>query len=134
MEAWRKVWREGIAPQLSDRALTALKDGLLKDDPNLLQGATTSPPPSQCVQEWAVEAACALGYCGWQGEGLKTVSEVENYFARICFEADQRLGDQSMARWFINWFDDAPRPEMRRQLLVEVNRELNNRAEALATA
>jgi len=127
MEAWRKVWREGLAPQLSINALTALKQALLADDPRLLQGATTSPPPLQCVQEWAVEAACALGYCGWQGERLGTVAEVESYFARMCFEADQRLGDAAMVRWFLNWFDDTPRPEMRRQLLVEVNRELDRR-------
>jgi hypothetical protein len=92
-----------------------------------LQGATTSPPPLQCVQDWAVEAACALGYCGWQGEGLCTVAEVESYFARMCFEADQKLGESAMVCWFLNWFDDTPRAEMRRQLLAEVNRELDRR-------
>jgi hypothetical protein len=127
MEAWRKVWREGLAPQLSNHALLALRQALLGDDPRLLQGATTSPPPLQCVQDWAVEAACALGYCGWQGEGLQTVAEVESYFARMCFEADQKLGESAMVRWFLNWFDDTPRAEMRRLLLNEVNRELDRR-------
>ncbi len=127
MDAWRKVWREGLAPQLSNRALLALRTALMGDDPRLLQGATTSPPPLQCVQDWAVEAACALGYCGWQGEGLQTVAEVESYFARMCFEADQKLGESAMVRWFLNWFDDTPRVEMRRLLLTEVNRELDRR-------
>jgi hypothetical protein len=127
MDAWRKVWREGLAPQLSNRALLSLRDALLGDDPRLLQGATTSPPPLQCVQDWAVEGACALGYCGWQGEGLQTVAEVESYFARMCFAADQKLGESAMVRWFLNWFDDTPRAEMRRQLLMEVNRELDRR-------
>jgi hypothetical protein len=130
MEAWRKVWREGLVPQLSTRALEALRRALTSDDPRLLQGATTSPPPLQCVQDWAVEAACALGYCGWQGEGLRTVAEVESYFAKLCFAADQKLGESAMVRWFLNWFDDTPRAEMRRQLLLEVDNELGRRQSA----
>lgn len=130
MESWRKVWREGVADQISTSGLQALRRALLTDDARLLQGATTSPPPLQCVQDWPVEAACGLGYCGWQGEGLETVAEVEEFFARVCFEADQRLGEPAACRWFLNWFDETPREEMRRQLLPEVNRSL---AQRLAT-
>ena len=68
-------------------------DALTGDDPRLTQGSTTTPPPLMCVQDWPVEAACALGYCGWQGDELETVGEVEEFFARMCFEADQRLGE-----------------------------------------
>src|SRR5258708_20087198 len=93
MESWRKVWRDGIEPLLSTSSLEALQRGLANDDPRLLQGATTTPPPLQCVQDWPVEAACALGYCGWEGDGLETVAEVEEYFARVCFDIDPRLGD-----------------------------------------
>jgi hypothetical protein len=127
MESWRRVWREGLAPQLSRHALEALSVALTRDDPRLLQGATTSPPPLQCVQDWPVEAACALGFCGWLGEKLQTVAEVEEFFARACFEADQRLGEPAGCRWFLNWFDETPRPNMRRLLLAEVNRELAQR-------
>jgi hypothetical protein len=127
MESWRKVWREGLANQISRSGLSALRRALLTDDSRLLQGATTSPPPLQCVQDWPVEAACGLGYCGWQGEGLETVAEVEEFFARICFEADQRLGEPAACRWFLNWFDETPRAEMRRLLLPEVNRSLAQR-------
>jgi hypothetical protein len=127
MEAWRKVWREGVAPQLSTAGLEALRLALTTDDQRLLQGATTTPPPLQCVQEWAVEAACAVGFCGWQGDGLETVAEVEEFFARVCFEADQALGEPASCRWFLNWFDETPREEMRRQLLAEVGRTLAQR-------
>src|SRR5207237_9659893 len=113
METWRKVWREGLEPQLSLRSLEALRRGLMTDDGQLLQGATTTPPPLQCVQDWPVEAACALGFCGWRGEGLETVAEVEGFFARMCFEVDQRLGEPAGCRWFLNWFDEARRTEMR---------------------
>jgi hypothetical protein len=124
MESWRKVWREGLAPLLSMEGLEALRHGLVMDDARLLQGATTTPPPLQCVQDWPVEGACALGYCGWQGDGLETVAEVEEFFARMCFEIDQRLGELAGCRWFLNWFDETPREEMRPQLLAEVSRSL----------
>lgn len=127
MESWRKVWREGIAPQLSDEALEALRLALGRDDARILQGATTTPPPLQCVQDWPVEAACVLGYCGWQGEGLETVAEVEQFFAATCFEADRRLGEPAAVRWFLNWYDETPRDDMRRQLLAEVNHVLARR-------
>jgi hypothetical protein len=134
MESWRKVWREGLVPLLSTSGLEVLRRGLADDDARLLQGATTTPPPLQCVQDWPVEAACALGYCGWLGEGLETVAEVEEFFARMCFEIDQRLGEPAGCRWFLNWFDETPRDEMRRELLAEVNRTLAlRRADAEAS-
>ncbi len=127
MDSWRKVWREGLAPLISAEGLEVLRTALASDDARLLQGATTTPPPLQCVQDWPVEAACALGFCGWQGEGLETVAEVEEYFARLCFEVDQRLGEPAACRWFLNWFDETPRDDMRRLLLAEVQRTLARR-------
>ncbi len=127
MESWRKVWREGLAPQLSTAGLEALRSGLQNDDPRLIQGATTSPPPLQCVQDWPVEACCVLGFCAWQGDGLQTVAAVEEDFARLCFEADQILGEPAACRWFLNWYDDTPRDEMRRELLAEVECTLAER-------
>jgi hypothetical protein len=128
MESWRKVWRDGVAPLLSYDGLYTLGQGLESDDPRILQGATTTPPPLMCVQDWPVEAACALSYCGWQGDDLTTVGEVEEFFARMCFEIDSRLGEPAGCRWFLNWFDETPRHEMRRELLNEVKRELARRA------
>lgn len=127
MESWTNVWRKGLAPLLSTPSLEALRLALVQDDARLIQGATTTPPPLQCVQDWPVEAACALGYCGWQGDGLETVAEVEEFFARMCFEIDQQLGEPAACRWFLNWFDDTPREQMRRELLVEVQRSLAER-------
>jgi len=130
MESWRKVWREGVAPLLSTSGLEALQRALKQDDARLIQGATTTPPPLPCVQDWPVEAACALGFCGWQGDGLETVAEVEEFFARTCFEIDQRLGEPAACRWFLNWFDETPRHQMREQLLAEVQRSLSQRRSA----
>jgi len=132
MESWREDWREGLAPQLSRTGLEALRKALVSDDARLLQGATTNPPPLQCVQDWPVEAACALGFCGWKGDGLETVAQVEEFFIRVCFEADQRLGDQAACRYFLNWYDETPREEMRRQLLPEVNQSLKRREKTMS--
>jgi hypothetical protein len=119
--SWLKTWREGIAPLLSTESLIALAKALDEDDKRLIQGGTTQPPPLVSVQDWPVEAACALGYCGWQGDGLETVGEVEEYFARMCFEIDQRMGEPAGCRWFLNWFDETPREKMRVLLLEEVH-------------
>ena len=129
MESWRKVWREGLAPLLSTAGLEALRRALLQDDPRLQQGATTTPPPLQCVEDWPVEGACAVGYCGWQGDGLETVGEVEEFFARMCFACDQRLGEPAGCHWLLNWLDGTPREEMRAKMLAEVNRSLALRRE-----
>lgn len=120
LEDWQQVWRDGFTPIISTNGLKALRDALQSDDPRLTQGSTTTPPPLACVQDWPVEAACALGYCGWQGDELLQVGLVEEYFARLCFEADRRLGEPAACRWFLNWFDETPRDEMRRELLAEV--------------
>lgn len=127
MEAWKKVWREGFAPLLSLPALEALRLALATDDARLLQGITTSPPPLQCVQDWPVEGAEAIAFALWQGEGLETVGEVENRWAKTCFECDQRLGEPAICRWFLNWHDDTPRYLMLPKLLAEVNEELDRR-------
>jgi hypothetical protein len=127
MESWRKVWRDGFVPQLSTTGLEALRQALCEDDPRLIQGATTSPPPLQCVQDWPVDACCVLGYCSWQTEDLETVAEVEEEFARLCFEADQVLGEPAACRYFLNWYDETPRDEMRRELLAEVDLALADR-------
>lgn len=120
MENWRRVWRDGVAPLLSDDAMEALRRGLLDDDQRLVQGTSMVPPPLPSVQDWPVEAACALGYCGWQGEGLQIVAEVDEFFARTCFEVDHRLAQPGGCRWFLNWFDNTPREAMRQELLAEV--------------
>jgi hypothetical protein len=121
LAVWQRVWRDGIAPNLSDNGLLALNRALERDDSALIQCATTQPPPLHAVQDWSVEGACAITYASWQGDGLGTVGEVEEYFARICYEADQRLNEPGACRYFLNWFDERPREEMRVQLLQEVN-------------
>ena len=142
LEAWQQVWREGFAPQLSIQGLQALKRALETDDPRLIQGATTQPPPLRCVEDWLVEGACAVTYCyveDYNGMAPKgtiaarntsnycTVGQAEEAFARACLECDQRLGEPAGCRHFLCWFDMTPREEMRQLLLPEVEGELARR-------
>lgn len=109
MDAWEKVLRDGFLPGMSRTAKEALLEACLSDDPRLTQGSTTTPPPLMCVQDWPCEGACAVGFAGWQGDGIEAVGGVEEYFARQCHDADRRLGEPAACRYFLNWFDDSPR-------------------------
>lgn len=133
MESWRRVWRNGIVPLVSIPELEALRDALQSDDPRLIQGATTVPPPLYSVQDWPCEAACAISIMGTGVLGnlydkrksftemaCVTVGTLEEYFAKMCFEIDSLIGEPAGCRWFLNWYDETPREEMIRELLPEV--------------
>jgi hypothetical protein len=120
MGSWRSTWRNGLAPLLSRGHLEALRDALERDDERLVQGATTVPPAMLALKEWPCEAACPIGCAGLLGGGLTTVGEVEDFFAEMCFAIDRRIGEPAGCRWFVNWVDDTPRPEMVADLLAEV--------------
>ena len=129
MKPWQKVFRDGLAPCLSTPGLLALRKALADDDPRLQQGATTTPPPLRCVRDWPVEGACLVGYSFWQGDrgGDATVGEVEEFFARACFDCDVRISEPAGCRWLLNAYDEWPRQEMILNLLPEVELELDKR-------
>jgi hypothetical protein len=127
MEQWRRVWREGLAPQLPTAGLEALGQALARDDSRLIQQFTTNLPSLRFLRNEKVEATCALGYCGWQGEGLKRLGQVFNFFERVCTAADEAVGELAASNHFLNWYDNTPRHEMRRQLLAEVQHTLHQR-------
>lgn len=123
-EAWRTVFRDGFLKTFSMKHLEAMREGLKGDDPRIIQGATTDPPPLMVTADWPVIAADLIGYAGWQGDGLGTVGAVEEFFARTCFQVNQLLGEPAACRWWLNWSDDEPRSKMFREALEEVEREI----------
>lgn len=148
MESWRKVWREGIAPQLPTEGLAALRMALLMDSEALIQGATTKPPPLQATQDWPVEAGDAIVYAWvmvnggfdtailFQGHIIYAkagdnqpcrVAEAEEFFARVCFECDRRMEEPAACRHWINWWDEDPRDQVFKDMIPEVERELVKR-------
>jgi hypothetical protein len=128
VEKWRDTFRRGFAPLLSDQALKALHQALITDDPRLMQGATCSPPPLAAVQDWPAEACCLVPFGAWQSEGLETVEQIEDYFARTCYAVDEALGEVAACRHLLNWFDETPRAEVRGELTYEVELALEKRA------
>ncbi len=119
-ESWRTVWRQGFVPQMPLAGLVALESALMTNDPHLLQGATSSPPPLNCVRDWPVEGACLIGFCGWHGHSLHTVSDLEAFFSDACQECDQVMGEPGSVRWLLNQYDTWPRETMIKNLLPEV--------------
>jgi hypothetical protein len=129
MESWREVWRKGFAKVLPLAGLEALADAIRRDDPRLIQGATTTPPPVMCVEDWPCEQTCGLGWTRF-GVTSSTVGEVSEHFSEMCRRADNLIGEPAACRWFLNWFDDTPRATMRAELLPEVELAIAERKAA----
>lgn len=131
MEAWRKVWREGFAPQMTDKGLRCLAAALESDDESLVQGTTTMPPYIEGADTLPCEGGCGVAYALQTGRCLETIGEVDAAFGECCHKADVLLGEMAACRWFLNWFDETERFDMRYQLLHEVRMELVNRAQQI---
>jgi hypothetical protein len=130
MVHWQQIWRLGIAPQLSAAAIRSLRRGLSTNDRRLVQGRTSNPPALLGLEDAEVEAACAIGYAGWQGEGHDTVGSLNAYFEHICSAADTALGEPCASRHFLDWFDATPREVMRRALAAEIEQHMAKPAAA----
>src|SRR5271154_5637855 len=122
MEPWRRVFREGIAPQLPLPALEALRLGLLKNDPRLRPGSTVEE--SWTINGTGIIQGCAIGYGGRKGAQLRTAREVQQFFADVCFAANEALGDPGASKYFTDWFDHNRREVAFPALLTEVNRAI----------
>jgi hypothetical protein len=118
------VFREGLAPQLTDADLHLLRGALAQDDPALIQGSASIPPPLECLADWDIEGADLLGWVGWRSRGLRTVGEVEEFAWQTCLAIDSRLGEPGGVKHLLRWYDWTARAEVRRELLAEVDREL----------
>lgn len=116
LESWQLVFRRGVAPSLTLEQLERLRLALDMDDSRLIQGATTSPPPLQCMLDCHAEGCCPISLAS----GLETVGEVSDFFARVCQECDRRLGEDAAVRWLLTWWDDGDRDAVRERLLWEV--------------
>lgn len=123
--AWLHAWRRGFLPLYSEVQLRHMLHGLETEDRNVLQGATCTPPPLQVVMDWPVEACDLTSYGFWMEGGTETtVAEVEEFFARTCFEADNLLGEPAGCRHWLNWYDEIPRDEMRDCMVREIRLDL----------
>lgn len=122
MEKWRRVWRYGIAPQLSLAGLEALYIALVKDSHELIQDRIAdstyvwtdgTPKPVIC-------RACPIGFCAWRGDGLSEEDDVKAYFYQISGWADRKLNYQCEFANFARWICEVTRETMRLELITEV--------------
>lgn len=128
LRPWQAAFRVGIAPQLSTDGLQALADALERDNPQLIQCVSSQPVPtnSGATDDWPVNAACAVNFPGWQGDGLATVGELEVHYSRTIRGCHERAGKRAFED-FLAWYDAADRDVMRELLLDEVREELYRR-------
>lgn len=126
-DRWRDCWRRGFAPLLPTAGLEALANALREDSAALVQSSTTEPPPLQCYAHSPVCGACAVAYALWIGNGLTSVEEVEDAFARATYDCDTLLGQPGGCREFLNAYDSWTRDTMRSLLLPEVELALSLR-------
>ena len=131
---WRRAWRRGFGPRMATNSLLALRGALLRDDPRLLQGQTSSPPATEIFFAERIEGCCALSFGAWQTGQLPRVRELADYYENLCQAADRALGEPAACVAFLDWYDQTPRSRMRRLLLREVNRLLNRRGSNSAPA
>lgn len=128
MESWRYVWRVGLAPTFSSAELDALRVGLELDDPALVQGACVVRDGDYECASCRVVGGCAIGYAIWNHGAVSFDDEVLDAFQTVLVKSDFLVGYPLGTAPFLSWFDDTPREEMRRELLLEVKRSLALRA------
>lgn len=133
LAGWQVAFRQGVAPQLSTAALERLADGLLGDDPALVQGWTTEPPPVEhCLDEYAT-GGCLLCY-GLMADfdGPPLVADLAGRFGDVCRRCDEALGLPGAVGYLLRAWDDLPRAEARALFRAEVERTLLERAASVA--
>ena len=135
MESWRIAFRDGLAPLLTLKGLVCLATALEADDPQVEQGCTTLPVVGDCggyFDNWPCQGACPLAFALWHGEGLDTVTDVQEAYLRVCQQAGERLGDLEAVGAFVRWCDETERANMRRLLLIEAEGAIVDRRLPLA--
>lgn len=122
---WKVAWHKGIVPQITVQGLKALRQGLINDDPNLIQGDTVNyvPHPSGYVNPTtfaSVCKACVIAYCVWKSEKSNDYQDIVGRFSTIVSHSKKLGGPEGSAIRFIAWVDRINRSEMRELLLPEV--------------
>ncbi len=128
MENWRRVFREGVLPLLSEKEAAALRKGLADGDPELVRGRVSESrfiPDGRGYSPLPCHGACLCGYAGWKGGPLETCGEVEEFFDEIAKGCAERCGHASIRHLTGAW-DEADAVEggeefLRRELVAEID-------------
>lgn len=130
MEQWRRYFRHGIAPLVENAQLEYVLGILKSDSEKMCQGDTVIL--RKVIAESGLTyyhgdlppvSGCFVSLIHMSDEKL-TANEVDAKFGPfLC-----RVGlNHGLSSHFINWFDDSPREEVRRELIAEIELVLDAR-------
>jgi hypothetical protein len=136
VEAWRKVWREGVVPQLSTEGLGCLLDALKRDDPRIVTGCTTIPPALSSCSDLPIESADPIVWALLDGHSPRacTVGLMDEAFARLAIRCSELCGMPRAIGTLLCWLDEQDRQTWRTELIKEVTAALIGRIPAEAPA
>jgi len=103
-----------VVSLLSTESLEALPAGLVADDARLIQGGDDDAAAVAVRAGLAGRGACGLATAagrarGWRRWPRSRSSSPDVARDRPC------AGEPAGCRWFLNWFDETPRDDMRRE-------------------
>lgn len=94
----------------------------MRNDEQLIQGETVF---ALSAYELPI-GACAIGYAGWKGLGLRSGARILEFFLALD-DAIRKDCHGNVLGAFVSWFDSMPRGECFPQLLYEVELALAQR-------
>jgi hypothetical protein len=123
VEAWRKIWREGVVPQLSTEGLQSLLDALRRDDCRIITGSTTIPPAFSAASNLPIEQCDPVIFAMLDGHSPYscTVGLMDEAFARLAIRCSELCGFPRAIGTFLCWVDEQDRETWRMELMREVN-------------
>jgi hypothetical protein len=129
IEAWRKIWREGLVPQLSTDGLQGLLDALKRNDSRIITGATTEPPAFSAASNLPIERCDPIIWAMLDGHGPAacTVGLMDEAFARLAIRCSELCGMPRAIGTLLCWIDDQDRETWRTELMREIHLALIGR-------
>lgn len=131
MEAWRKAWREGVAPQLTIDELRFLHHGICSKDRRLINGVTAIYDTDYRRRDAPCGGACLLGYVEFHRNADATADDVCETFNDVVATANERLGDGDNIQYLIDFWDDDDNAERQKLMAHEVIRSIRERVRAV---
>lgn len=126
-EATRRVFHEGFVPLLKDEELWVLKGWLTMAPERFKQGYTLYPVPTPAEEPYMMpDCGCLITNIG-RINMLKYADELYEYFARMCYNIDQNMGEPSAVRYLLNWYDDSPWEDVKNGSIEELEAALQCR-------
>lgn len=123
---WRKVWREGIAPQMETTGLHELKVALGLDLDELIQGSAILEETGQ--DPLAPITGCnPVVYPFWLCGHCATIDQGWARFTEVSFQADQNLATLGCMATFLKFWDENERSLAFSELQSEVEEILRHR-------